>query len=416
MTKKKLLFIRGGIHKEFAYKTFFRKNCEMIMMDTPSCDQLAIADYPYIISNNRDINEMFDLSLEIYRTKGFDGVCTFMNSPVITIGMLSDYFGFDYFNEKIARILCNKYEVRKFLKSIGDDSIKFFKICNYEDLEKCADILNYPFILKPTDNASSKGVVVVKKPDELESSYKFSLNSSFNKELIAEEFIYGDEYCAEVLIYNYQPYVVAISKKYVTAEKYCIELIDITPAPITDELRIKIANYISDTIAKFKIGNWILHIEFKINDNYQPLIIEINPRAAGGNLIESIYHLKGLNLYDYFFDIVLKNEINLEKLIMQIQKPYTKYSLFYTFINPTKSGVIKKIEGIENVRNKFINDSERLILFYNEGDFLPKPTSNLEFRGSLYLFGNDSNFLFERAKEIENLIHYDFERGLSLWI
>ncbi len=54
------------------------------------------------------------------------------------------------------------------------------------------------------------------------------------------------------------------------------------------------------------------------------------------------------------------------------------------------------------------------ILFYNEGDFLPKPTSNLEFRGSLYLFGNDSNFLFERAKEIENLIHYDFERGLSL--
>ncbi|KXG78230.1 ATP-grasp domain-containing protein [Thermotalea metallivorans] len=409
MSKKKLLFIRGGIHKEFAYKTFFKKNCEMIMMDNPSNEQLAFADYPYCISDVRDTEEMFNLSLDIYKNKGFDGICTFMNSPIIAIGMLSDYLGFDYLSEETARILNNKYEVRRFLNVHGVEQLQFFKILSYEDLKRCADVLKYPFILKPTDNASSKGVIIINNSDELESSYKFSLSASFNKELIAEEFIDGDEYCVEVLIYNYQPYIISISKKYVTKEKYCIELMDITPAPITEELRKIISDYITDTVRTLNIGNWLLHIEFKVDESLQPNIIEINPRAAGGNLIESIYHLKGLNLFDYFFDIMLKNEINQEKLVEEIRKPYNGYSLFYSFINPTTSGIIKKIRGIEDVRKSFKNDSERLILFYNEGAFLPEPSSNSEFRGSLYLFDNDIDLLVSRTREIEKLIHYEFE-------
>lgn len=407
--EKKLLFLRGGIHKEFAFRTLFRENCEVIIMDTPNSKELPYADHQFLIEDIHNTQEMFEVAVKIYDRVKFDGICTFMTSPILALGMLSDYFNLNYFSENVALILSNKYETRKYLHKIEADNVKFYKITSVEDLRTYATRIGYPFILKPTDNASGRGVNIVRKEDEIESAYNFAMQSSFNKELIMEEFIKGDEYCVEVLIYNSIVHIISFSKKIVTENTYCIELMDITPAPLEEDLKIELENYMINTVSKFNIQNSLIHIEFKINKDNKPVIIEINPRAAGANLIESIYHLYGVNIYDSLFNISLKNNINMDVIKKKLKRENSLYSLFYSFISPTRSGFIRKIKGIERVRENLTNNHERLILDFKEGDLLQEPKTNLDFRGSIYIFGEDYNNLISRAKKIESDLVYEFE-------
>ena len=404
-----MLFLRFGYHREFALRTLFKKNIESILIDKPFSDEVAFADYAYFMENLRNPQELFEFAIKIYKERKCDGVFTFSDNCIVAKGMLSDYLELDYFSEKLARLLTNKLAVRKYLAQIGADNTKYFEVKSMEDLEECSKKLLYPFILKPTDRCASKGVIVIKKEDQLKENYDYVSGISKNGVLIAEEFIYGDEYCAEILVYNRDVYVLSISKKIVAHEKYCIELIDITPAPISLEHIKKIEEYLRDTISEFGIINSMLHVEVKICDGEQLKIIEINPRPAGGNLVEAIYDLKGLNVYDYAYDIALKRKIDINNLKTQIERPFNGYALFYSFINPAISGTIKSVQGVDRISSELKNGRERVMLFYDKGDFLPRPETNEDARGYIYIQDSDYDEIVKRAYKIENLLEYKLE-------
>lgn len=409
MGKKRILLLRSGIHMEFAYKTLFRKNCEVITLDTPSSKQIAFGDQQFFLEDIRNTDEMVEEVKRINKKMPIDGICTFATSAIKPLGILSDYFNLNYYSETVADILSNKYKTRRFISERGEKSIEFEKISCLNDLEIFSEKVGFPLILKPTDNASGRGVIIIDDKSKMKESYEYSFKSSFNKELIAEEYIIGDELCAEILIYNKEIIVLSISKKLVTDDKYCIELMDITPAPISKETERHITNYFENLISKFEIENLLIHVEFKMTKENNPVIIEINPRPAGGKLIESIYYLKDINVFDILFDMAMKNDIDIEEIKRKLRIPSDKFSLFYSFISPQTSGYIKKIKGIEEIKEKLKYKYERINLENQSGDFLKEPKTNGEFRGSMYLFDTNPEVLISRAKEIENLLVYEFE-------
>ncbi|MGY3666854.1 MAG: ATP-grasp domain-containing protein [Roseburia sp. 1XD42-69] len=403
---EKMLFLRGGIKKEFAFKTFFRMGHQMLMIDVPNSKEISLADYKYVISDIYSENEMFELALKIYKEIGFSGICTFMTSPLRVVGKLSDRLKLNYFSEESAKTLANKFEVRKKLFNSKLQKIQFSKITSFRELEKEILKYSYPVILKPTDNASSRGVIRIDGEGELKEAFSMAMSESHNGELLLEEFIFGDEYCAEIFVYKSIPYVISISKKIVTENKFCIELLDITPAPLNPGLKQKISEFLQEVILKFDINNWLLHVEFKVDARNNIYIIEINTRAAGGKLVESIYHLFGVNIYEMYFNMLLQKEIEINVLNELIERKCNQMAGYYTFINPKNEGYIKSIKGIERVRNK-LGKREEFELFYKVGDFLPEATSNLEFKGSFYLFDDDYNNLLNRIKMVENIIEIE---------
>lgn len=402
---EKLLLLRGGLHKEFAYKTLFKKNVELIIMDTMSNSQYPFADYQYLIDNNIDTDILFEAALDIYSDIGFNGIGTFMNSPVPALGRLSDYFELHYLTEKSGIILNSKAKTREFLKAKKLDSTLYYDIHSISELEQVSKILKYPFVLKPTDTASGVGVKVLNCHEELIEAYNDAIKYSNNKLLIAEEYISGAEYCAEIIIINGEVFVLAISEKILSDDDRCIELMDITPARIDEKTRVAINDYFVEVFSVFEIENLLVHVEFKLKDRQSvPRIIEINPRGAGGNLLESVYHLKGLNPYDLVFDIMLKRKINIEMLKKSLVNKYQGYSLFYTFLTPLESGTVKSVSGEKEIMKDLHGKGERIDLYCKVGQKLSKPMNNLDFRGSIYLLGGDINELISRAKSIENKI------------
>lgn len=406
MGRNKLLLLRAGFHREFAIKTIFRSSIDLGIIERPYINDLAYADYPYIIDDIWNPKKMFDIALEANKKHSFDGIATFADTSIIALGMLSDYLGLDYFSEAAAKVLINKLEVRKRLSKAGIEDTMFFEVNSLEDLKMAANKLGYPFVLKPTDRTASKGVVKITDSNQLEEEYNCTISISKNKRMLAERYLAGTEYCVEVIVYKHEPYVAAITKKSISDGKYCIKLAAVTPAPIEDKLKNKIESFIKESVRQFDIANSILHIEIKADENDKVSLVEINPRPAGGGMIENIYKLKGMNLYDYFLAIAFKQEIDINKLKAEIEKPFNGYALYYSFINPVKSGVIDKVCGINEVSKELLPGEEKMTLCYRDGDFLPMPETNEDVRGYLYLMNQDSKEIVERSERIANLIDF----------
>lgn len=404
---KKLLFIRGGFHKEFAYKSFIRMGYEMIMMDVADSKQLPLADYQYIINDIRNTEEIYKVAKKIYNEIGFDGIVTFMNSPVKAIGRLCDELGFDYFSEETGTILADKLLVRKKLAELPKGNVKYRKITSLEDAMTASEYLGYPFVMKPTDTASSEGVCIVKNKNQIQVAYKTAYESSFNKHLIAEEYIEGKEHCAEVIVVNGRPYIIDISMKIIDENSSSIELIDITPSPMYDEIYKEVEDYLSQVARQLAIRNWLLHIEFKIFEN-EIKIIEVNPRAAGGNLLESEWHLYGINIYELLYRVVLNERNEANKIISSKRKGNINYTAFYSYISPDAEGVVKHISGIDNVRDQ-MRPNERIQSYIRKGDAIHYPTSNDDFRGTMYLMGTDYHEVLKRLNKYEKMIEISVE-------
>lgn len=404
---KRVLFIRGGFHKEFAYKTFFRSGNEMIMMDVADSMQLPLADYQYVINDIRDTEEMYTVAKKIYKEVGFDGIITFMNSPATAIGRLSDELGFDYFSEESGKLMSNKFLIREKLSSLNENLVRYTKVTSLEEAYEAAEKLGYPWVLKPTDTASSIGVSVIHNKDEIAKAYEFTIKASFNKCLIGEEFITGEEHCAELIVIEGQPYVLGISKKIIDENSGCIELIDITPAPRYNEIYEEAKRYFSKVGKLLDIRNWMIHIEFKAEDG-KIRIIELNPRVAGANIAESEWHLRNFNIYDLLYKTILKEKIDVEELERKIQMPHKGYTAFYSYITPHKEGVIKKINGMRQVRET-MGQKERINSYVKEGEHIKLPASNADFRGAIYTMGDDYKELMERVKKVESSIDYEIE-------
>jgi len=101
-------------------------------------------------------------------------------------------------------------------------------------------IENYPIIIKPRDNSGSRGVLFCADKDAAEKGLSIALENSKLKTVIAEEFIFGEEYSIETVHYNKQHTIIQYTKKITTKFPYNVEMGHIAPAPLDNELKEKI--------------------------------------------------------------------------------------------------------------------------------------------------------------------------------
>ena len=74
----------------------------------------------------------------------------------------------------------------------------YFVAENKKAFDQLKKKVRYPCIIKPTDSSGSRGVVLIKNEEELESSYEYTYSSSRNGAVIIEEYLAGPEVSVEV--------------------------------------------------------------------------------------------------------------------------------------------------------------------------------------------------------------------------
>lgn len=209
---------------------------------------------------------------------------------VITVNYVADELGLPCNGNSMVLKCTNKYEMRKAFAQHGIPVPRFVKTGADLD-EKLLMGFSYPLIVKPTDRSGSRGIYKVPDFARLQQAVDASIENSFEKKVIIEEFIDGEEYSCECISYEGEHHFLAFTKKFTTGAPHYIETGHIEPAGIPKKYQDKICNLIFSALDALGIKYGASHSEFKIDRDGNIGIIEIGARMGGDCIGSDLVYL-----------------------------------------------------------------------------------------------------------------------------
>lgn len=276
----------------------------------------------------------------------------------------------------------NKYEMRKAFLKNDIPSPKFyvadkdFNIDTLQDISSNPEMssfhkefsiealpLSFPVIVKPTDRSGSRGINKVFNSEEVKEAVLKSIEVSFEKKAVIEEFVEGDEYSAEFISYNGEHHFLAITKKFTTGAPHFIETAHMEPVQLEEIEKEKLINIIKKALDSLQVKNGASHSEFKIDNHGNIKIIEIGARMGGDCIGSDLVKIS--TGYD-FVDMVIDVACGKAPSFIKVREPKAAFIKFIfneedlkllENIKKSYPDKIYRISEIEEVGSREIVDS-----------------------------------------------------------
>lgn len=193
--------------------------------------------------------------------------------------------------------LClNKARAKEVLTYHSVPNPKFWVIGERGSLDTIPSSIEYPLIVKPLFEGSSKGVrddCFVRTIDELTEKVQF-IWTTYKQSALVEEFLPGREFTVALLgngdtlktlpivEINYTALPEGVNHIYSYEAKWILDRPDdpldmfICPADIDDELEVKISKVSKDAFNAMGLRDWC-RVDVRLDSNGEPNIIELNP-------------------------------------------------------------------------------------------------------------------------------------------
>lgn len=242
----------------------------------------ALADVKLVVST-LDQEEVYRQALiyqpDVVITSTSDG-------PVRTAAYVNEKLGkrpdLSYENALCATI---KSKMRDRLKECGVPIPEYFAAEDYAAFSNAVEKLNGSCIIKPADNAGSRGVVLFDGTADAQGVYDYSRDNSRNGTVMVEEVMTGPEVSVEALVIEGEPHIITVTDKYITQPPYFVELAHCEPSILDGHTIEEIKAVAAQAIRAVGIENAPAHVEIKVTED-GPKIVELAARL-GGDFITS---------------------------------------------------------------------------------------------------------------------------------
>lgn len=221
-----------------------------------------------------------DAILEECRKLNICGICSIASDvAVITVNYVAEKMGLP--GNRIASTgkCTNKHLMREAFEAGGDPSPKSIEVDGTTDLKQLK--LTWPVIVKPTDRSGSRGIFKLESPEGLEEAVHKSMEESFEKKALVEEYVDGQEYSVEHISYEGNHHFLAMTLKHTTGAPHFIETGHLEPAPVDEATLERVKKVVSHALDTLEIQNGASHAEIKIDAAGVIKIIEIGARMGG---------------------------------------------------------------------------------------------------------------------------------------
>jgi biotin carboxylase len=321
-----------------------------------------------------------------------DGIMTLATDmPMRSIAAATSRLGLPGISMDTAIKSTDKGEMIKAFKEHGVESPWFHIIDNVTVLNALLPHLSYPCILKPTDNAGSRGVMLVKSVDELIAAYQYSVSQSRGGLVILEEYMTGPEVSVEVMVVDGVPHVLQVTDKLTTGAPYFVEMGHNQPSMLPAEDVEKIKDLACRAVKSVGINCGPSHVEIKLTPT-GPKMVELGARMGGDCITTHLVPLStGVDMIKATIDVSLG-------LTPDITPTLHKGSAIRFFDAP--NGIITAIEGVEEAKS--IAGVQEISFTKNVGDEVTEIHSSLDRCGFVIAQcdnANDAIEVCERAKK-----------------
>lgn len=213
-----------------------------------------------------------------FGTNGFLTLAT--DLPMRAVAYACEKLGLPGISRHTALLATDKGEMIKALKMHNVESPWYYLVDSIDDLKTLESQISYPCIMKPTDNAASRGVILIHNVNELCKAYEYSKTSSHSGQVIIEEYMQGAEVSVEILTYDGNPVVLQITDKITSGPPHFVETGHNQPSALPIQIQEQIKDVARRAVLALGIQIGPAHVEIIITED-GPKVVELGARLGG---------------------------------------------------------------------------------------------------------------------------------------
>lgn len=323
-----------------------------------------------------------------------------------------------YVNEKLGKqpdlsyedSLCAtiKSHMRNRLRENNVPIPEYYVVANFAEFHSAVEQLNGYCIVKPADNAGSRGVVLLEKKKngqweerELKEIYEYSKSNSRNGIIMVEEFMAGAEVSVEAMTIEGETHIITITDKYITPPPYFVELAHCEPSRLEKEVQEQIKQITYQAVKAIGLKNGPSHTEIKVTPD-GPKVVELAARLGGDFITSKLVPLStGVDLVGASVELATGAEVDI--------RPKWQKGAAIHFLQ-AKEGVIKNIMVAEEMWQ--LKGVEEVVIYKKAGDEVHGTKSSNDRLGHVITSGDTPEEAMEIGKKALELITIELEQRM----
>lgn len=236
--------------------------------------------------------------------------------------------------------------------------------------------LGLPLVIKQQNSSGSRGLRYCHTLDEI----KQHMQPGY----IAEAFIDGKEYSAEVFVKNGQPVFHNFTNYYKHLK------INVLPHKFQTDLHGKLMTFIQELVQTFNVTTAFLHIEFFLSKEETITLGEFAIRPPGGYIMKLLSLSYNFSAWESYFKLFLDKQIDLPS-------QHTDYSCA-VILHPGE-GKLESISGLDTIKN--LSSFYSLQLKKSAGDQVLDRQGSGQNIGHIILKNKKQKALIDDLKSLE---------------
>ncbi|MCZ7462273.1 ATP-grasp domain-containing protein [Streptomyces sp. WMMC940] len=332
--------------KELGLRVVFLQHKERLLPgQAEAVDVLLLVDY-------LDWNVTRPIVRAAHEAYGFTAVMTLVEQATELAGRINDMLGLGGTSYEVARRFHDKLRMREWLHRTGFESVGCAEVKSAEEIRRFGEQHGFPVVVKPMDGTASRGIAVVRGPEETEGAWAELTGLRGRGDLpmatfypvdrfIAEEYIDGVEYSVESFSFDGHHIVVSITDKF---HDGCVEMGHALPAILEDEKENTIVRHVTGFLTAMGLKDGVGHTEVKLSAK-GPRIIEGHDRVAGDRLLDFMAVTHGFDMEKYASGWPFR------RLPALTERPVPTLGAATKWVNG-RPGIVEGVEGVEELRSE----------------------------------------------------------------
>ena len=327
-----------------------------------------------------------------YQISGVLSVASELAMP--TVAYVAETLGLPGPGVSGTQIATNKFLMRKLLETYHIPSPNF-KVCHsLDEARKAAEQIGIPVVIKPTDNAGSRGVIYLRSQSDVPHGFSHALNNSREKRVLVEEFMPGTELSVEGFVQGGVFTGIALSDKVRTPPPYFLDTTVIFPSNQPAEIQDAACSIVKLAIEKAKIQNATIHAEVMVTET-GPKVVEFATRGAGFKVFTDILPwVTGIDVVKELINLSTGQDISIEPTS-------DRGAVLHFPHNPV--GQITRISGLDQA--KTIMGTFEVEIYPEPGSTVNPLTSGADRVGHFITFGESREDAESSMELVENTVY-----------
>ncbi|MGW2697922.1 ATP-grasp domain-containing protein [Streptomyces sp. NPDC001296] len=269
-----------------------------VLLASDSARYSWAGDVEVVHAETDSTEAVVDASRCLAATRPIAGITTSSDHFVGTAAAAASALGLPAHAPEAIAAVRDKGVQRRLLAEQGVRVPRFTVAGSVDEALEAAESIGYPVVVKPVTGSGSLGVRLCAEPAETSRHAALVLARGHNergvpvpRRLTVEEFMTGEEYSAEVLNGS----VVGVTHKHLGALPLFVETGHDFPARLAPAVHDALSGAAEAAVRALGLTLGPAHVELRV-DRDGPVLIEVNPRLAGGWIPRLVHEATGIDL------------------------------------------------------------------------------------------------------------------------